>query len=96
MSDAVEGEFVVKSELGMHARPAGRFVTLVSTFTCEISVGKDGEWVNGGSVLSILSLAASKGTVLRVRAIGTDASRAVAELGALIEADEEVPLKPLE
>ena len=91
MSDTAEAEFVVKSELGMHARPAGRFVTLATEFTCEISVGKDDEWVNGGSVLSILSLAASKGTVLRIRAVGHDASRAVAELGALIESDEDVP-----
>lgn len=91
MSETSEGEFVVKSELGMHARPAGRFVTLATEFSCEISVGKDDEWVNGGSVLSILSLAASKGTVLRLRAVGQDASRAVMELGALIESDEDVP-----
>ena len=56
-------------------------------------VGKDDEWVNGCSVLSILSLAASKGTVLRVRAEGEGAERAVAELGALIETDEDVPSK---
>lgn len=93
MSETVESEFVVKSELGIHARPAGRFVTLAGEFSCEISVGKDDEWVNGASVLSILSLAASKGTVLRVRAVGEGAALAVAELGALIESDEEVPVK---
>jgi phosphocarrier protein len=73
----------------MHARPAGRFVTLATEFSCEISVGKDDEWVNGGSVLSILSLAAAKGTVLQIRAVGDECSRAVAELGALIESDED-------
>ncbi|MDP6978179.1 MAG: HPr family phosphocarrier protein [Myxococcota bacterium] len=91
MSDEVEREFVVGSPLGMHARPAGRFVALVSGFESEISVGKNDEWVNGASVLSILSLAAAQGTPLRIRAVGTDAERAVSELGALVEADEEVP-----
>ncbi|MCP4035348.1 MAG: HPr family phosphocarrier protein [bacterium] len=91
MSQTVEREFVVGSPLGMHARPAGRFVAAVADFASEVSVGKNDEWVNGGSVLSILSLAASQGTVLRVRAEGEDAERAVQALGALIESDEEVP-----
>ncbi len=91
MSDAVEREFIVGSPLGMHARPAGRFVALVSEFESEVSVGKNDEWVNGASVLSILSLAASQGTALRIRAEGADAERAVCELGVLVEADEEVP-----
>jgi phosphocarrier protein len=90
MSASVEGEFTVRSSLGLHARPAGRFVALVADFDCEITVGKGDEWVNGGSVLSILSLAAAQGTVLRVRAVGEDAARAVEQLGALLELDEEV------
>jgi phosphotransferase system HPr (HPr) family protein len=44
----------------------------------------DAEWVSGRSVLSILSLAASQGTVLRLRAEGSDAEEAVAALGALL------------
>ncbi len=89
MSEAVEQEFTVRAELGLHARPAGRFAALASKFESEISVGRAEEWVNGCSVLSILSLAASRGTLLRVRAEGEDASRAVQELGALLEAPEE-------
>jgi phosphocarrier protein len=92
MSETAEGEFVVRSSLGMHARPAGRFVALASNFDCEISVGKGDEWVNGCSVLSILSLAAAEGTVLRLRAEGDGAGRAVMELGELIESEEEVPV----
>ncbi|HZO08064.1 MAG TPA: HPr family phosphocarrier protein [Myxococcota bacterium] len=87
MSDAAlhEGEFVVASELGLHARPAGLFVTLADRFDAEIKVGRGGEWVDGRSVLSLLSLAASKGTRLCVRAVGPDAREAVAALGALLE-----------
>lgn len=92
MSETAESEFVVRSALGLHARPAGRFVSLASSFESEISVGKGDEWVSGSSVLSILSLAASEGTVLRVRAVGEDAARAVKELGEVIESEEEVPV----
>lgn len=89
MSDLVEKEFTVRAELGLHARPAGRFAALASKFESEISVGRAEEWVNGCSVLSILSLAASRGTVLRVRAEGPDAADAVEQLGILIESPEE-------
>jgi phosphocarrier protein len=81
----VEQEFTVQSELGLHARPAGRFVALAGRFDAEISVSRGDEWVNGCSVLSILSLAAGRGTALRVRAQGEDAEQAVRELGALLE-----------
>lgn len=85
----VEGEFTVRSQLGLHARPAGRFVSLAGRFTSEILVGRGDEWVSGCSVLSILSLAAGPGTALRVRATGADARDAVAQLGALLESVEE-------
>jgi phosphocarrier protein HPr len=81
----IEAEFTVKGELGLHARPAGRFVSLAGKFTSEIFVGRDGEWVNGRSVLSILSLAAAQGTVLAIRAEGDDSEEAVRALGALVE-----------
>ena len=80
-----EGEFVVNHELGLHARPAGQFVTLAGRFESSISVGRGDEWVDGGSVLSLLSLAAGQGTALWIRADGTDAEEAVVALGALIE-----------
>jgi phosphocarrier protein len=97
MSDeqVVEREFTVRSELGLHARPAGRLASVAGRFRSEVSLGRGGEWVSGASVLSILCLAAGQGTILRVRAVGEDAERAVAELGALIEsADEQSTSEP--
>jgi phosphocarrier protein len=79
-----ESVFVVNAELGLHARPAGQFVALASRFEAEIQVGRGEEWVDGRSILSLLSLAAAKGTVLRIRAEGTDADAAVAALGELL------------
>ena len=85
MNKSVERRFTVRSELGLHARPAGEFVIMAGRFESEISVGNGREWVDGRSVLSLLSLAAGRGVELRVRAIGEDAEEAVTALGALIE-----------
>ena len=81
----VEREFTVSAELGLHARPAGRFAQEAARYACEISVGRGGEWVDARSVLSLLSLAAGPGVRLRLRAVGTDAEEAVTALGRLLE-----------
>ncbi len=83
--DKVEAEFTVNSELGLHARPAGRFAQQAARYACEISVGRGDEWVDASSVLSLLSLAAGPGTRLRVRGVGPDAEQAVTALGKLLE-----------
>ena len=80
---------MVRRELGLHARPAGEFVHAASGFECEIEVGNGREWVNGRSVLSILSLAATQGTRLTIRATGGDAEDALGALGAIIERIDE-------
>lgn len=85
MSVQVERDFTIRNELGLHARPASQFVVLAGRYQSEISVGNGEEWVDGRSVLSLLSLSASRGTKLRIRAIGEDAEAAVAALGVLLE-----------
>ncbi len=87
MSDdeKVEAEFTVNSELGLHARPAGRFAQQAARYACEIEVGRGDEWVDARSVLSLLSLAAGPGVKLRLRAVGADAEQAVVALGRLLE-----------
>ncbi len=86
-----EREVVLESELGLHARPAASFATLASEFRAEISVsrGLESEWVNGKSVLSLLSLAAARGTKLRIRAEGEDAEAALEALCDRLERPEE-------
>jgi phosphotransferase system HPr (HPr) family protein len=93
-----EGVFTVQRELGMHARPAGRFVARAARFEAEIQVarlGHEDEWVSGRSVLSLLSLGATRGTRLRLRAVGSDAEQAVAVLGGIIEEANEPEPMPL-
>ena len=84
-----ERKFTVRAELGLHARPAGRFAQLAGHYQSEVTLSRGGEWVNGRSVLSILSLAAAVETVLSVRAVGEDAEEAVLALGKLLESASE-------
>ncbi len=84
-SREVEREFVVPNELGLHARPAGRFVAVAGRFEAEISVGCRGEGVSGKSLISLLTRGASQGAPLRIRAVGIDAQAAVEALGHVIE-----------
>ena len=84
-------DFHVSNKLGIHARPAAMFVKTANRFSCDIFVEKDGEKVNGKSIMGLMMLAAGPGSKLTVHAQGHDASQALAELEALINArfDEE-------
>ena len=88
----IERVFVVEAGLGLHARPAGEFVRVAGRFESEIQVSKDGEWVNGNSVLSLLTLAAAQGTKLTIRADGPDAEVALDALGEVVERPDEPPI----
>jgi phosphocarrier protein len=79
-------DFRVSNKLGLHARPAAQFVRTASRFQCDIFVEKDGQRINGKSLISLLVLAAEPGSKLTVHACGEDASRALAELELLFEA----------
>lgn len=90
MSETIEREFTVNGEIGLHARPAARFAELASKFESTIEVGFRDEWVDGRSVLSLMSLAARTGSRLRIRATGPDAERAVSALGQSLESPEAI------
>ena len=77
-------DFLVSNKLGIHARPAAMFVKTVNRFSCDIFVEKDGEKVNGKSIMGLMMLAAGPGSKLTVHAQGHDASQALAELETLI------------
>jgi phosphocarrier protein HPr len=83
--------FEIKNKLGMHARVAAKLVKVATKFKSRIYFEKDGQEVNGKSLLGILTLACPKGSRLIVRAEGMDAPEAMAALGQLIESkfDEE-------
>jgi phosphocarrier protein len=78
-------EFLVSNKLGIHARPAAMFVKVANRFACEIFVEKDGEKVNGKSIMGLMMLAAGPGSKLKVHAEGNDASQALVELEILLK-----------
>jgi phosphocarrier protein len=78
-------EFQIVNKLGVHARPAAMFVKIANRFECDIFVEKDGEKVNGKSIMGLMMLAAGPGSTLIIHANGSDASKALAEIEALIK-----------
>jgi len=77
-------DLTIENRNGLHARPAALFVKTSSRFRSEVWVEKDGERVNGKSIMGLMMLAAGKGSVLRVTAEGEDAATVIAELEQLI------------
>ena len=82
----IEKEIPILNRLGLHARPAAMFVRIASRYRSEIWVSKEGEEVNGKSIMGLMMLAAGQGSKLRIRAEGPDADRAMEELEELINA----------
>lgn len=78
-------EVVIENRNGLHARPAAMFVKISSRYRAEVWVEKDGERVNGKSIMGLMMLAAGKGSKLHVLAEGADADKAVAEIKNLVE-----------
>ena len=85
-SEKVEKEIAVVNRLGLHARPAAMFVRIASRYRCEVWVDKEGEEVNGKSIMGLMMLAAGQGSKLNIRCEGDDASKAMRELEELIQA----------
>lgn len=82
---AMTKDFMVSNKLGIHARPAAMFVKTANRFSCDIFVEKDGEKVNGKSIMGLMMLAAGPGSKLTVHANGQDATQALAELETLMK-----------
>ena len=80
----IQTQLTIINKLGLHARAAAKFVACTSSFSSEIKAGKDGQLVDGKSIMSIMMLAAGKGTVLDIRIEGRDEQEAHDALQALI------------
>jgi phosphocarrier protein HPr len=82
---AVDREFVVLNKLGIHARPAALFVRVANRFSCNIMVEKDGEKINGKSIMGLMMLAAGPGAKLLVSCEGEDCQAAIEAIEELIQ-----------
>jgi phosphocarrier protein HPr len=84
-NDTCERIVTIQNELGMHARAATKFVQLAGKYPCEVTVSKEGHEVNGKSIMGVLMLVASKGSVITIRCRGSNAEAAVENLAKLVE-----------
>lgn len=80
-----EIEVVLNNEAGLHARPASLLVAAASKFSSNIFIVKEGKEYNAKSILGVLSIGASKGTRLKIRAQGEDEVEAVEALKELVD-----------
>jgi len=80
----VSKEMTILNRLGLHARPSAMFVKVCNRFKSEIWVEKDGEQVNGKSIMGLMMLAAGQGSKLLVTCEGDDSEKAAKEIEALI------------
>lgn len=81
----LEKQYTITNRQGLHARPAAMFVKISNRFQCEVWVSKDGEQVNGKSIMGLMILAAEEGAKIDISTDGADEEDAMECLGALIE-----------
>lgn len=78
-------DVLIDNKLGLHARASAKFVQLASEYGSDITLSRNGQKVNGKSIMGIMMLAAAKGTELELCADGTDEDTAVAALSGLVD-----------
>lgn len=78
-------KITIKNKLGMHARAAVKFVNMANRFSSSVRIEKDGDEIDGKSILGILTLAAVQGTEIVLKVSGKDEDRALTALVDLID-----------
>ena len=80
----LEKELLIINKLGLHARAAAKLIGVTGRFSADIMLEKDGRAVDGKSIMSVMMLAASKGTTLKISANGEDETAAMDAIETLI------------
>ena len=80
-----EQKVILSNEIGLHARPASIFIRQAVQYPCDITVEKAGRIYNAKSIMSVLSMSASQGDEIIIRAEGTEEENAVKALVDLVE-----------
>ena len=78
-------EVTIINKRGLHARASAAFVKTTEQFDAEVSVTKDGQTVNGGSIMGLLMLGASPGSSILIETEGPEAEEALEALTTLVE-----------
>ena len=73
------------NKLGLHARAAAKLVSCATTFQSDVYLLRNGQRVNGKSIMGVMMLAANQGTLLELEIKGGDETQAMEAIVALIE-----------
>ncbi|RHW38926.1 HPr family phosphocarrier protein [Neobacillus notoginsengisoli] len=84
----VEKEVEVKLKTGLQARPAALFVQEANRFSSEVYLLKDGKKVNAKSIMGLMSLAVSTGSLITIAADGSDEQNAVTALAEYVQNED--------
>ena len=79
-----EKTVTIINKLGLHARAAAKFVTTASSYSSNVDISRDGQRVNGKSIMGLLMLAAPQGSTISLTVSGEDAEEAMKVIGVLI------------
>ncbi|HYS11442.1 MAG TPA: HPr family phosphocarrier protein [Myxococcales bacterium] len=83
--ESIEKVCTVRNKMGLHARPAAQIVQTANRYPCDVTLEKDGQSVNGKSIMGVLMLAAALGTSVTVRTEGEQARQCADAIGDLFE-----------
>ncbi len=81
----IRTQLTIINKLGLHARAAAKFVACTTSFSSRIQIGKNNQLIDGKSIMSVMMLAAGKGTVLDFQIEGNDEQEALVALQTLLE-----------
>ncbi len=81
----VEAQLKIINRAGLHARAASKFVQTANRYPCEVWIEKDGQRVNGKSIMGVLLLVASLGSQIRIQCEGPQAETCLQALTELIQ-----------
>jgi len=81
----LEKDLEIVNQRGLHARASAKLVKLVETFDAEVMVSRDGQTVEGTSIMGLMMLAACRGCSVHVKVSGTEAHEAMSAISELIE-----------
>lgn len=84
-NQTLERKMTIQNKYGIHARPAALFVKTVSQFQCDVTVEREGMSASGKSIMGLLTIEGYQGSVLTVRATGSDAKPCLDALQELID-----------
>lgn len=86
MADEARATLVIRNPAGLHLRAAARLVETAERFDAEVSIAKDGQVVNGRSIMGVMMLAAEQGSTIEVITRGPEAVESLEAIRGIVEA----------